>query len=278
VTTDLHPDADLAAGRAVLDAIPPAGDAELDAIRRRLEHGRRARRSPLRRRRVQVGIAAGLALVAIAVAALAPGGGRSSRPALAPQPASAAERIGKALDLAHAVVHYTVTADGLGASFEVWATASGSVSVAHEGTRVTERGTTPTSASIWSADRNEVVTASRASEAGGGDGLSLDEVSVAVRDGTATVTETTLDGAPALKATARGGALFFDPKTLVPLQWWLTNAAGKPLIVYRVSGFELLPLDASTQHLVDLAARHPGATAVNDPALYDRLEQAAEGG
>jgi hypothetical protein len=280
MTTDVHPDADLAAGRAVLDAIPPAAEAELDAIRRRLDSGRRARRSPLRRRGVRLALAAGLAAVAVAAMALAPGGRRSSHRPLAPPTASAAERIAKAMDLAHAVVHYTVTSSlgGLDVSYETWATAAGSVSIGHEGAKVVERGTTPTSASIWSPERNEVVTASTASEAGGGDGLSLDEVSVAVRDGRATVTETTLDGAPALKATARGGALFFDPKTLVPLRWWLTDPAGKPTIVYRVSGFAIRPLDASTASLVDLAARHPGAKAVNDPALYDQLEQAAEGG
>ena len=219
------------------------------AVPRDRRHGARARRRPL------------LAPAARAASGLRRG---ADRPAL---------------DLSHAVVHYTVTgASGLDVSYEVWATAAGSVSVAHEGARVVERGTTLTSASIWSPERNEVVTASRPSEAGGGDGLSLDEVSVAVRDGRATVTETTLDGAPALKAAARGGALFFDPRTLVPLQWWLTDAAGKPTIVYRLSGFTIRPLDASTASLVDLAARHPGARAVNDPALYDQLETAAEGG
>jgi len=279
VTTVLSPDADLAAARAVLDAIPPTTADELQAIRGRLDRSPR-RRSSLRSRRLQLAVAVGVAAVASAVVAFAPSGGHSSRTALAPPPASAAERVAKAMDIDHAIAHYTVATSfgGLEVSYETWATAAGSVTLAHEGATVVERATTPTSASIWNPERNAVVTASRASEAGGGDGLSLDEVSVGVRNGTVTVTPTTLDGAPALKAAARGGVLLFDAKTLRPLQWWITRASGSPSIVYRFTAFEVLPLDAAHVGLVDLAARHPGARTLNDPPLYDRLEQAATGG
>jgi hypothetical protein len=255
--------------------LPPS----LDRYRFQLERAVAAHLRRRRRRRA-AGVAAAVAAVLLVVNLLPSGGDRPGGVA----PASAVERAAQALQPRKgAVLHMHL----VGRQFEEgrpdlrWEHESWTLVGTGENRTVqkppfgpmTETAFADGVESVWDETGGRVVEkrAGLPESTPAANGKFRAEALAMLRSPRATVTRHTRDGESVLRMAVGRSVYVVDGRTYAPIELRTRGTSGGTVL--RFTAYESLPLNADTEKLLSIAAQHPGAPVVRDPAAYDALVQ-----